>query len=213
MTLRDLDVRLGRKFARLATNAVVSRPALWRAFRGPIRRQFDRLSPQWDAMRSEDAFASLNEALGAISAAPARVLDLGTGTGLAAFVVARRFPEAEIVGVDVAERMIEIARRNTPPELAGRVRFEQADAARLPFADGTFELVSLANMIPFFDELGRVTAPGGWLVFSFSGGPDTPIWVPPKRLRSALEPLGFSEFADFEAGGGTALLARKRGAG
>jgi SAM-dependent methyltransferase len=213
MTLRDLDVRLGRKFARLATNAVVSRPGLWRAFRGPIRRQFDRLAPRWDAMRSEDAFASLNEALDAIPAAPARVLDLGTGTGLAAFVLARRFPEAEVVGVDVAERMIDTARRNTSPELAGRVRFEQADAARLPFDDGTFELVSLANMIPFFDELGRVTAPGGWLVFSFSGGPDTPIWVPPERLRSELEPLGFSDFADFDAGSGTALLARKRGAG
>jgi SAM-dependent methyltransferase len=213
MTLRDLDVQLGRKFARLVTNAVVSRPGLWRAFRGPIRRQFDRLAPRWDAMRSEDAFAPLNEALEAISAAPARVLDLGTGTGLAAFVLARRFPEAEVVGVDVAERMIDTARRNTPPELAGRVRFELADAARLPFGDGAFELVSLANMIPFFDELGRITAPGGWLVFSFSGGPDTPIWVPPKRLRSELEPLGFSDFADFEAGGGTALLARKRGAG
>jgi SAM-dependent methyltransferase len=213
MTLRDLDVQLGRKFARLVTNAVVNRPGLWRAFRGPIRRQFDRLAPRWDAMRSEDAFAPLNEALEAIPAAPARVLDLGTGTGLAAFVLARRFPEAEVVGVDVAERMIDTARRNTPPELAARVRFELGDAARLPFGDGAFDLVSLANMIPFFDELGRITAPGGWLVFSFSGGPDTPIWVPPNRLRSELEPLGFSDFADFEAGGGTALLARKRGAG
>ena len=213
MTLRDLEQQLGRKFARLATNAVVRRPGLWRAFRGPIRRQFDRLAPRWDAMRMEDAFAPLNEALDAIPAPPRRVLDLGTGTGLAAFVVARRFPEAEVVGVDVAERMIEVARRNTPPELTVRVRFDQGDAARLPFADGAFELVSLANMIPFFDELGRVTAPGGWLVFSFSGGPGTPIWVPPERLRSELEPLGFSDFAEFEAGGGTALLARKRAAG
>jgi SAM-dependent methyltransferase len=213
MMLPDLERRLGRKFARLATNAVVRRPALWRAFRGPIRRQFDRLAPRWDAMRSEDAFAPLERALDAIPTPPARVLDLGTGTGLAAFVLARRFPEAEVVGVDVAERMVETARSNTPPELTGRVRFEQADAAQLPFEDGSFELVSLANMIPFFDELGRVTAPGGRLVFSFSGGPDTPIWVPPERLRSELEPLGFSDFADFQADGGTALLARKRAAG
>lgn len=213
MTLRDLEQQLGRKFARLATNAVVRRPGLWRAFRGPIRRQFDRLAPRWDAMRSEDAFASLNEALDAIPEPPARVLDLGTGTGLAAFVLARRFPQAEVTGVDVAERMVETARDNTPPELAGRVSFQQADAAKLPFDDGSFDLVSLANMIPFFDELGRVTAPRGRLVFSFSGGPDTPIWVPPDRLRAELEPLGFADFADFEAGGGTALLARKRPAG
>jgi S-adenosylmethionine hydrolase len=63
MNLRELETQLGRKFARLATNAVVSRPGLWRAFRGPIRKQFDRLAPRWDALRSEDAFAPLKQAL------------------------------------------------------------------------------------------------------------------------------------------------------
>jgi ubiquinone/menaquinone biosynthesis C-methylase UbiE len=207
--MSDLGMRLGRKFARLATNAVVRRPGLWRAFRGPLRKQFDHLAPRWDAMRSEDAFAPLGQALGALPSSPARVLDLGTGTGLAAFVLAQRFPQAEVVGVDLSDRMVELARSNTPPELGRRVRFEQADAARLPFDDGSFELVSLANMIPFFAELARVTASGGWAVFSFSAGPETPIWVPPERLRAELEPLGFSDFADFQAGGGTALLARK----
>jgi SAM-dependent methyltransferase len=213
MKLAELDQLLGRKFARLATNAVVRRPGLWRAFRRPIRRQFDRLAPRWDAMRSEDAFAPLEQALDALPEQPAHVLDLGTGTGLGAFVLARRFPEAEVVGVDVADRMVEVARRNTPSELGDRVRFQEADAARLPFDDGSFELVSLANMIPFFEELARVTAPGGWVVFAFSGGADTPIWVPPERLRSELSPLGFADFADFEAGRGTALLARKADGG
>jgi ubiquinone/menaquinone biosynthesis C-methylase UbiE len=137
------------------------------------------------------------------------VLDLGTGTGLAAFIAARRFPEAEVVGVDLAEAMVEQARQRTPPELAERVRFQQADASRLPLEDGSFELVQLANMIPFFDELARVAAPGGHVVFSFSAGPETPIWVPSERLRRELEPFGFTDFADFEAEGGTALLARK----
>ena len=43
----------------------------------------------------------------------------------------------------------------------------------------------------------------------FSAGPETPIWVPPERLRKELESRGFSDFAGFEAGVGTALLARK----
>ena len=102
------------------------------------------------------------------------------------------------------------ARADTPPELAGRVRFQAADAAHLPFEDGAFDLVVLANMIPFFDELERVLAPGGHLVFMFSAGPETPIWVSPERLRKELAGRGFSDFADFQAGAGTALLARKR---
>jgi SAM-dependent methyltransferase len=89
------------------------------------------------------------------------------------------------------------------------VTFQTGDAERLPFADGSFELVTLANMIPFFDELARVAAPGGHVVFSFSSGPQTPIWVPPERLRRELEARGFVDFADFENGAGTALLARQ----
>ena len=69
-------------------------------------------------MRRPEAFAALERALERVPAAPKRVLDLGTGTGLAAFVAARRFPEAEVVGVDLATGMVEQARRSTPPELA-----------------------------------------------------------------------------------------------
>jgi hypothetical protein len=65
-------------------------------------------------------------------------------------------------------------------------------------------------MIPFFDELARVTAPGGAVVFSFSGGAATPIYVAPARLREELGSRGFTDFADFAAGQGTALVARKR---
>ncbi|HEY2939393.1 MAG TPA: class I SAM-dependent methyltransferase [Gaiellaceae bacterium] len=199
---------LGRRFARAATNAVVRRPRLWPVFRGLMRLQFDKLAPRWDAMRCPGHLAPFERALDEIPAAR-RALDLGTGTGAAAFAIARRFPEADVVGVDLAEGMLAEARRNTPPELADRVRFERADAARLPFEDGSFDLITLANMIPFFDELDRVLAPGGRLVFSFSAGPETPIWVPPERLRAELSRRGFAEFADFQLEPGTAFLARK----
>jgi ubiquinone/menaquinone biosynthesis C-methylase UbiE len=200
---------LGRKFARFTTNQVVRWPRAWPLFRWLTRRQFDRIAPVWDEMRSREAFAPLGAALNSLDTAPSRVLDLGTGTGRAAFLLARRYPEAEVVGVDLAPAMLAEARSLTPPELAGRVRFEEADAERLPHPDASFDLVSLANMIPFFPELERVTAPGGAVVFSFSGGAETPIYVPPEVLRTELSRRGFTEFADFAAGNGTALVARK----
>ena len=61
----------------------------------------------------------------------------------------------------------------------------------LPYDDGAFDLVTLANMIPFFDELARVTAPGGALVFSFSGGAETPIYVPSARLAGRARAAWF----------------------
>jgi len=204
-----LSVTLGQRFARLATNAVVRRPALWRLFRGPLRRQFTRLAPQWDEIIQTDHLAAFELALERVEPPPGRALDLGTGTGAAALVVARRFPEAEVVGIDIADSMIAAARRKTPPELADRVRFEVGDAAALPFEDAAFQLVTLANMIPFFDELARVVAPGGFVVFGFSGGSETPIYVDSARLRVELERRGFTHFAELASGRGTAFLARK----
>ena len=105
--------------------------------------------------------------------------------------------------------MLEQARRNTPGELGDRLRFERADASALPFGDATFDLAAHANMIPFFDEVARVVAPGGHAVFAFSSGAETPIYVPTNRLREELARRGFTEFAEFDAGRGNALLARK----
>ena len=108
------------------------------------------------------------------------------GTGRAAFLLAQRYPEAEVVGVDLAEDMLAEARKLTPPELADRVRFERRGRGAAPYPDGSFDLVSLANMIPFFEELGRVTAPAG-------------RWC--SRSRRAGD-------ADLRAAGGAARAAR-----
>jgi len=199
-------VNAGQRFARIATDAVVRRPGLWRFFRRPLRSSFDRLAPVWDENRSADAFAPVQAAIDALDEAPARVLDIGTGTGAVAALAAARFPNADVVGVDVSERMIEQARR----KVGARVRFHVADAERLPFADDSFELVTLGNMIPFFDEIERVTAPGGRALFSFSAGESTPIYVPSDTLRRELGGRGFADFAEFSAGRGTSLLATKR---
>jgi SAM-dependent methyltransferase len=202
-------VDLGRRFARLATRAVVARPALWRVFRGPLRKQFDWLAPFWEGRRTPADLVSLEAALARLDAEPRRVLDVGTGTGLAARLVARRYPGADVVGVDLSRAMIDEARRLLPAELDGRVRFAVADASALPFADGEFDLVVLLNMIPFFGELGRVTASSGAIALAWSSGPETPIYTPPETVRERLTRLGFRRFDDVAVAGATAVVARR----
>jgi SAM-dependent methyltransferase len=198
-----------QRFARLVTDAVVRRPALWRVLRRPLRTMFDGLAPTWETRIGPHHLGALDRALADVPP-PARALDLGTGTGVVAKALAERYPEAEVLGIDLSPGMIEEARRQLPAELAGRVRFEVGDASALSAPAGGFELVVLSNMIPFYGELARVTTPGGTLVLSFSRGSETPIYVAPDRLRRELERRGFTEFAEFSAEPATALRAQRR---
>jgi SAM-dependent methyltransferase len=207
--LAEVVRRIGQRFARLATNVAVRQPRLWPLVRPLLRLEFDLLATQWDSRRQPGYLDAFDCALADVEP-PRRVLDVGTGTGIAAFALAARFSSAEIVGVDFSADMVDEAKRKTPSELEPRVRFEVADADKLPFADASFDLVTLNNMIPFFDELSRVVAANGSVLIAFSWGSETPIFVPFARLREELETRGFSQFAEFAAGPGAALLARKR---
>jgi ubiquinone/menaquinone biosynthesis C-methylase UbiE len=197
----------GQRFARLVTTVVVRAPFAWRFFRRAMTNQFDALAPEWDATRvDETRLRAMRAALSAIPEPPARVLDVGTGTGRIARMAAGLWPSAEIVGVDVSPGMVAESRRLAT---TGREHYEVADSARLPYHDGAFDTVALNNMIPFFDELARVTAPGGHVAIAYGLGPRTPIWVPLERVREELERRGFTHVASFEEAPGLALLARK----
>jgi ubiquinone/menaquinone biosynthesis C-methylase UbiE len=188
------------------TNAVVRWPRLWPVFRPLMRRQFDRVAPVWDSMRMEDTLAPYEAALGRIPGPVQRALDVGTGTGAGARTIRERFPTADVVGLDVSPAMIAEARRLVPD-----ATFVEGDAAKLPFDDASFDLAAHSNMIPFLDETARVLRAGGWTLFAFSSGPETPIWVEPDRLRRELERRGFTDFAEIAAGRGVAVLARRPG--
>jgi ubiquinone/menaquinone biosynthesis C-methylase UbiE len=169
---------------------------------------FDGLAPTWETRIGPHHLWALDLAL-EDAPPPSRALDLGTGTGVVALALAERYPEAEVVGIDLSPGMIEEARGKLPPELAGRVRFEVGDASALAWPDDAFDLVALSNMIPFYDELARVVASGGTLVLSFSRGSETPIYVAPEGLRRELGRRGFAEFAEFSADPATALRAKR----
>jgi ubiquinone/menaquinone biosynthesis C-methylase UbiE len=202
-------VKDAKAFARFATDAVVRRPSVWRLVRRPLRAMFDSLAPTWETRIGPHHLWALELALEDVPP-PRHVLDLGTGTGVVAKAISERYPKAEVVGIDFSPGMIAEARRKLPPELAARVSFEVGDAAALTCPDGEFDLVVLSNMIPFFDELARVTARGGTVVVSFSRGDETPIYVPFERLRRELDRVGFAEFAEFSAPPAAALRAARR---
>lgn len=194
----------GQRFARFVTDSVVRAPVLWPVFRRAMTRNFDRLAPEWDATRvSRERLAPLIEALDALPAAPSRALDVGTGTGAVARLLAELWPDAEVIGVDVSPGMIAEARR------LGAERYEVGDSSKLQYGDASFDLLTLNNVIPFFGEIARVTAPGGHVAISFSMGARTPIWVPLERVRAELERRGFAHVADFSVGTGLSMLARK----
>lgn len=98
-----------------------------------------------------------------------RFLDIGCGPGDLTVLAARRYPEAEGVGADFTSAMLRNARRITRGDRTSpRLRYARADAGRLPFADGGFDLVLSAFVIRNLPALGgalaemrRVLRPGG----------------------------------------------------
>jgi ubiquinone/menaquinone biosynthesis C-methylase UbiE len=177
-----------------------------------MRRFFERVAGGWDERVNPDSaehLAALVAALDRLESDPRRVLDVGTGTGAGALVMARRYPHARVVGIDISPRMIEAARAKLPPELAGRVEFSVADAAALPFESDAFDLVAQVSVPAFFDELARVLSPGGHVIVVSSLGTATPCHTPERLLEGGFERRGISRVASGTGGVGTFFLARR----
>jgi demethylmenaquinone methyltransferase/2-methoxy-6-polyprenyl-1,4-benzoquinol methylase len=99
-----------------------------------------------------------------MAASPARALDVATGTGDLA--IALRDRGADVVGVDFAEKMLEIARKKAPG-----IEFRAGNALALDFADNEFDAATVGFGARNFDdldrglaEMARVVRPGGRVV-------------------------------------------------
>ncbi len=96
-------------------------------------------------------------------------LDLGTGPGYVARVVAQRRPALRMVGLDLALHMVQRAKSQASQAgLDGRQLWPQADGHRLPFADDCFDLVISSyalhhwrDPLRILNEMARVLKPGG----------------------------------------------------
>jgi ubiquinone/menaquinone biosynthesis C-methylase UbiE len=97
-----------------------------------------------------------------------RVLDAGCGSGSMSRLLARSFPRAEVVGVDLREQYLNFARRRASAENIQNLTFHSADVFALPFADRSFDIVWTKYLLQWLkepkralNELQRVTRPGG----------------------------------------------------
>jgi ubiquinone/menaquinone biosynthesis C-methylase UbiE len=102
-----------------------------------------------------------------------RLLDLGTGTAQIPIELCRRADWIDVVAVDAAAHMLDLARRNIESAgLTGRIQVQQTDAKQLPFADQEFDAVisnSIIHHLPepilCLKEALRVCRFGGLLFF------------------------------------------------
>ncbi len=201
-----------RLTGRMLNRLIVRAPWAWPAIRGPMRRYFDRIALGWDTRTdagSVEHLAPLAAALLHVTPAPERALEVGTGTGEGVLLVAREFPQASIRGVDVSEEMIRTATQKVGLDPEGRVAFRVADAADLPYEDGSFDLVVHLNMPPFVAEVARLLRPRGYVIVASSWGAATPFYTPSAVLDWAFAKRGIEPVAAGEAVSGTYWLGRK----
>lgn len=158
-----------------------------------VESMFDSIAPAYDLMNSIMSLGmhtrwrdkGLDIALSLLDAKPQHFLDVATGTGDLVFALHKRCPDVKITGIDLSEGMLSIARSKLSaiqPDLntdknsgkhdksndSSAITFQQADCLRLPFADKTFDLVTVAYGVRNFEdipagmaEMYRVTRPGG----------------------------------------------------
>ena len=160
-------------------------------------RDFERAGWEGVAQRYHDAFARLtSQAIGPLlDAAGARpgvkLLDVATGPGYVAAVAAEQ--GAEVLGVDFAGSMVELAAERYPG-----VKFQQGDAESLPFPEASFDAVTmnfgvlhLENPDRALVEAYRVLRPSGRFAFT--------AWTAPEQARGygvvldAIRKFGRSE--------------------
>jgi ubiquinone/menaquinone biosynthesis C-methylase UbiE len=202
-----------RVIGRALNGALVRAPWLWPALRGPMRTFFERSAPGWDERTgagSPDHLAPLAAAALHVSGPPERVLDVGTGTGEGALLLAREFPRASVRGIDISEEMIRTAQAKIGLDPEGRVAFRVADGAALPYEADSFDLVTLLNMPPFFAELGRVLRPGGYAIVAASWGADTPFYTPTPVLERGFRRHGVEPIHAATVQQGTYFVGRRR---
>jgi malonyl-CoA O-methyltransferase len=154
--------------------------------KGQARLAFSRAAPHYDevAVLQKEIGLRMIERLELVKMTPRSILDIGAGTGLITAELAKRYRKANVIALDFALPMLQLARKRG--SWLRRPRCVCGDLDRLPFADRSFDLIYSNAALQWsndlehsFGEFLRVLRPGGLLMFS-TFGPDTL-----KELRAA----------------------------
>jgi len=135
-----------------------------------LLQEYTVLAPAYDRRWSAYLSASFDMTLEKLLDLPAeRVLDVACGTGGLLELLAERHNFPELVGIDRVPAMLGVAKRR----LGRRALLNEGEARRLPFGDGTFQLIVSTNALHYFPDVGvalreirRVISPGGNLVIT-----------------------------------------------
>ena len=144
-----------------------------------VRRAFDLAAERYEefAVLQNEVCQRLLEKLDIVKITPQFILDAGSGTGVAIPSLFKKYKKAQVVALDLSEKMLQQAGRQgsffRSPHLVC------ADIENLPFADNVFDLVFSSLSMQWCNDLGaalreakRVLKPGGLFVFT-TFGPDT----------------------------------------
>ncbi len=154
-----------------------------------VRKMFDNIAPSYDKLNrllslGIDVRWRRKLVASIADANPSKILDIATGTGDVAIMLAQEIPEAKIDGLDLSDNMLEIARTKVAKRaLEAQVTFVQGDSEKLPYTNNTFDAMTVAFGVRNFEdtskgleECRRVLKVGGtFSVLEFSHPTVTPF--------------------------------------
>ena len=148
------------------------------------RQDWNRVAGGWEKWDRffDEQMAFLNHRLVADARLRSgmQVLDLGSGTGYPALLGAHTVgPSGRMIGMDLAEQMLAIARRKAAALGLENVTFRTGDATSLPFEANSFDAVTSRFCLMFVPEISkagaeisRVLRPGGWVAAAVWSAPE-----------------------------------------
>jgi ubiquinone/menaquinone biosynthesis C-methylase UbiE len=165
------------------------------------RQDWNRVAGGWEKWDRffDEQMAFLNHRLvgDARLRAGMRVLDLGSGTGYPALLGAQTVgPSGSMIGLDLAEQMLAVARRKATALNLVNVTFRTGDATALPFEANSFDAATSRFCLMFLPEIPkaaakitRVLKPGGWVAAAVWSAPEKnpSIGLSMEAIRKVVE--------------------------